>query len=67
MTKKRRFKSKKQDVCSVLLRQIETRSGTFWNPVPYDKNNKRVETPVDCVFNEEFFSREDAKAMLRAI
>jgi hypothetical protein len=65
MTKKK--KVRKQRVQSACVKECRTKTTSFWNPLPYDKKSKEILSCVDCIFNKEYYQREDAIDMLRSL
>lgn len=65
MAKKK--KVKKQRVQSASVKECKTRTTSFWNPLPYDRKDKKILSSVDCIFNKEYYQREEAIDMLRSM
>jgi hypothetical protein len=64
MTKK---KIKKQRVRSALSDVCKTKVGVYWHPIPHDRKEKEILSSVDCLFSQEYYSREEAREMLRSL
>jgi hypothetical protein len=65
MTKKPRVK--RQRAQSVIMHECKTKASSFWHPSPFDKKNKFIPSSVDCLFNQEYFSMDEAANMLRSL
>lgn len=54
-------------VQSAFVDVCRTKLAFYWHPLPYDKKHRQIPTSVDCLFNQEYYEKEEAKAMLEAL
>lgn len=61
-TRVRRYEAKK-----VRTGVVETKISTYWNPIPYCKNNRSIPDSVDCLYHQDYYNKNDANEMLTHI
>lgn len=60
-------KVKKQRAQQVIMDVCRTKTSLFWQPLPFDKKDRFIPSSVDCLFNQEYYSRGQAAQMLRSL
>lgn len=60
-------KVKKPRVQSAAILECKGKVSLYWWPIPFDKKDRVIPTSVDCIYSQEYFSREEAARMLRSL
>lgn len=60
-------KKKKPRVQSASVVECRGKVGLYWWPIPFDKKDRFIPTSVDCLYNQEYFSKEESARMLRSL
>lgn len=66
-TKQTSKKAKKPRVQAASVSELKGKVGLYWWPIPFDKKDRIIPTSVDCIYNQEYFTKEEAARMLRSL
>lgn len=60
-------KTKKPRAQGVITLPCRGKVGMYWWTIPLDSKGRFIPSSVDCLYNQEYYSREDAGFMVTSL
>jgi hypothetical protein len=60
-------KTRKPRATQAALRIFQGIQDTYVTVIPYDRKGREIPSSVSCVYNTDFYTAEEARAMVKAL